>query len=415
MEACERGPLSVVEMLVNHDKGLLEFESDSKQTPLLYAVENGHVDLVRFLLDRGANVHGTPQGARTTLMVVCQETGNLDILRLLLAAGSNVEARDAFQQTALHHAASSRNVEAVRALILQHNANMFAVDNTGNTPFDRACYCEQTPEAAELLLEIFGNKMTQEHGRLTLHELLKVAEYSFAETEDLYPPPNTLRICIPLGTLTLTHWRTLVQSFDMELIRNRDDNGKLPIHIACRTDPPLNSPLVVSLSLGELAWKHLRTLVQYIGTAFVRNRDDNGNSSTHLACRTNTPLEVLSALVDLDSATLQIADYSGNLPLHDCCFGAVDHSSVQYLVEQGGVGTLAARNRQGLLPLHILCGSKNPPLRTVQYSIQSFPESVAAQTDSGEYPFMIAAAEISSASLSVVYELVRAKPDLVNP
>ena len=34
-----------------------------------------------------------------------------------------------------------------------------------------------------------------------------------------------------------------------------------------------------------------------------------------------------------------------------------EYASVQYLVEQGGVGTLAARNRDGALPLHVLCES----------------------------------------------------------
>jgi hypothetical protein len=76
---------------------------------------------------------------------------------------------------------------------------------------------------------------------------------------------------------------------------------------------------------------------------------------------------------------------------------------------------LAARNHHGALPLHLLCGSTNPSLRTVQYMIRSFPESVAAQTNVGQYPFMIAACTSSTPSLSVVYELVRTKPNLVIP
>jgi hypothetical protein len=86
------------------------------------------------------------------------------------------------------------------------------------------------------------------------------------------------------------------------------------------------------------------------------------------------------------------------------------------LVEQGGGGTLTARNHKGALPLHNLVASTNPPLRTVQYLIHSFAGAVTAQTeDEGPYPFMVAACDTSSASLSVVYELVRANPDLVLP
>ena len=88
---------------------------------------------------------------------------------------------------------------------------------------------------------------------------------------------------------------------------------------------------------------------------------------------------------------------------------------VRFFVERGGVVTLAARNHQGALPLHVLCGSTNPSLGTVQYMVQSFPGSVTARTNAGQYPFVIAAGESSTASLSVVYELVRASPNLVVP
>ena len=128
-------------------------------------------------------------------------------------------------------------------------------------------------------------------------------------------------------------------------------------------------------------------------------------------------VEILAMLVEQDPTSLQIADSSGNLPLHECCSGSVDYSSMRYLVNQGGVGTLAARNHQGALPLHVLCGSTNPSWRTVQYLIQSFPGSVSMRTHSGEYPFLMAAATDSSGgtsfSLSVVYELVRADPDVL--
>ena len=84
-----------------------------------------------------------------------------------------------------------------------------------------------------------------------------------------HSPRNPLQIDSPLAKLTLKHWRTLIHTLDMELIRNRDDTGKLPVHIACQTI---------------------------------------------------APLEVLAMLGALGPAALQIADYSGALPLHDCTF-----------------------------------------------------------------------------------------------
>jgi serine/threonine-protein phosphatase 6 regulatory ankyrin repeat subunit A len=285
-------------------------------------------------------------------------------MRMLLAAGVDVEARDRRQETALHHAAREGDIEAAREFILEHNANMFVVDRYGETPFDFACSMRSS-NAVNSLLEMYGSKMNQDEGHLALHAILHAANYSFPETGVFHPPLNPpLQIILPMGTLTLKHWRTLLQSLDIELIRNRDDSGKLPIHIGCLT---------------------------------------------------NSPVEILSTLVELDSATLQIADHSGALPLHECCRGIVDYSSVLYLVEQGGVGTLAARNNQGELPLHVLCASTNPQCRSVQCLIQSSPRSVTMRTNAGEYPFMMAACETSTASLNVVYELVRVNPDLVVP
>ena len=435
-KACEEGLVAFVEMLIDHDNGLLEIENDFYgDTPLSLAIDSGHADIVRLLMDRGANVHAVHDG-QTTLMNACQQGGSLEIVGLLLAAGVEVEARDKSRQTALHHAVGGRNLDAVlfllrqgacvhvtdsdgltilmtacqtgslevvrlllalgldleardslqqtalyhaaeggefrvvHELILHHNANIFAVNEDGKTPFDAACsggfmFIRDIfirDSILDCFLETYGKRLTQNHGRLALHVLLWSAEYSFNEN-GFHPPLNQLlRIRVPLGYLTLKHFCTLLLSLDAELIRNQDQSGKLPIHIAGRA---------------------------------------------------NAPVEVLTGLVQLDSATLQIANHSGALPIHECCSGVVEYSCVRYLVEQGGVGTLAARNQQGALPLHTLCGSTNPPLRALQFLIKSFPGSVRARTNTGQYPVMRAACNTSTVSLSVVYELVRACPELL--
>ena len=82
-----------------------------------------------------------------------------------------------------------------------------------------------------VLLPIFsGNKMIEDHGQRALHVVLKGAKYSFVETLPFHPPLNTLQISLPLGKLTLKHLRTLISILDIEWIRNLDDSGKLPIH-----------------------------------------------------------------------------------------------------------------------------------------------------------------------------------------
>ena len=152
---------------------------------------------------------------------------------------------------------------------------------------------------------------------------------------------------------------------------------------------------------------NFRILLSNLGPELLHNRDESGKLPIHIACRSKAPVEVLALLVEHDTATLQMADRTGTLPLHECCCGAVDYSSVRFLVEKGDFANLAARNQEGALPQHLLCESTNPSLRTVHYLIQSYPEAVAAQTNAGHYPFM------KVASLSLLYELVRTNPGFV--
>ena len=133
-DAIDQGHLSTVEILLNHDNGLLEIEGSFGKTPLLRALCKEQFGIVRFLLDRGANALATDVDGRTTLMLACDNGADLEIVRRLLAAGVSVEARDKDQHTALHHAAPWGNVETIRELIVEHNANMFAVDKYGKRP-----------------------------------------------------------------------------------------------------------------------------------------------------------------------------------------------------------------------------------------------------------------------------------------
>ena len=336
------------------------------ETPLHYATGCESVNLVQFLLQSGASVDAIDANGQTPLIRACRLT-NPDIVRLLLAAGVTTTIRDSHQRLALHYAALHNSIGIVVGLKLDPNANIFAVEEGGSTPFDDAGVA-----VAPLFIEVYCNKMTQDHGRLALHAILCSAVYSFVFEGDYFHPPLnlTLQIRLQLGKLTFQQFRTMLQSLGTELIRNRDDIGKLPLHIACQA---------------------------------------------------NAPVEILSTLVDIDPSTLQVADDNGAVPIHYLLLNGsrggppTEYASVQYLVEQGGVDTLKASTTQyGFLPLHTYLYRSTPPLlRIVQYLIQSFPGSVASATNAGDFPFMMAACETSSASLSVVYELLRANPALV--
>ena len=178
-------------MLINHDNGLLKDTKFEGSTPLIAAIRAGHIDVVRFLINRGASVHETATGGTTALMAACRKD-RLDIIRLLLNAGADVEASDAEQRTALHIAAVWSGVEAMRELICEHNANMFATSSDGNTIFDKIYYRGRDVVVRTFLIEAYGIKMVQDKGRLALHSILSAAYFWFAEAEGFHLPSESV-------------------------------------------------------------------------------------------------------------------------------------------------------------------------------------------------------------------------------
>ena len=129
-------------------------------------------------------------------------------------------------------------------------------------------------------------------------------------------------------------------------------------------------------------------------------------------------------LVERAPATLHMVDHAGDLPLHKycrCCCDTTDLASVlRFPVDRGGVGTLAGRNQEGALPLHVLlCGASTTtaslPLQVIRFLILGFPGALSVPTNAGLYPFMIAASNSSFELMSVVYEMIRANPSLAMP
>ena len=372
MLAAQSGNLEVVRFL--KERGCnVHATNRNGETTLMMAAQGGRREVVRFLLDCGCNVHATDYFGRNALKFATVD-GCPDTVRLLLAAGVNVDACDHDNQTALHDAARFRKLDVLRELLL-YNANMFPVDVRGKTPFDCA---ENKEEVQDLLIQMYSSRLSRENeGQLALHTLLGNAEYSFDRFE-------------------------------------RDgDWGHPPLH-----------PLRVKLQLGSLKWKHLRTLFLSVDEELLRRRDDNGKLPIHIACQTNAPLDVLVALVERDPATLHMADHAGELPLHKycrCCCDTTDlASALRFLVDRGGVGTLAGRNQEGALPLHVLlCGASTTTaslhLLVIRFLILGFPGALSVPTNAGLYPFMIAASNSSFELMSVVYEMIRANPSLAMP
>lgn len=86
--ACCGGFLEVADFLI---KAGADIELGAS-TPLMEAAQEGHLDLVRYLLESAADVHAQTQTGDTALTYAC-ENGHTDVADLLLQFGANLVDR----------------------------------------------------------------------------------------------------------------------------------------------------------------------------------------------------------------------------------------------------------------------------------------------------------------------------------
>jgi len=334
------------------------------------------------VLDNGADVNAADPHGVTPLMKACS-CGSRQLIQLLLDRGSLLMDRDAWGKTALHVAASREDdppiedveeedprqaVEVVRELI-ERGADMSVRNNRDQTPFDLVANQDDADatEICNVLLTAYKVQLVARDGLLVLHAILREAIYlQMPRGRSFHAPLHPLGVRLPFGTLGFSQFWVWLRSFDANLIQSRDnnDNGALPIHVA------------------------------------------SGNGA---------PSEVLRILVDLDPASLHIPDHTGALAVHVVCgSGRANLESLRLLVEQGGVGTLSARDHMGALPLHRLLGTRDsrPDLDAVKFLVQAFRGSLSIPNSSGELPFAVACK--TSCSVDVMHVLLTAYPDALS-
>lgn len=103
-EACRRGRLIIVKMLVNH--GFSLENSDA----LIEAVKSGNAELVAWLLDQGIDIHHKQDQA----LVEAVEHKETKIFQLLMERGASLHTQD----DVISHMISINGFEIVRSYLL---------------------------------------------------------------------------------------------------------------------------------------------------------------------------------------------------------------------------------------------------------------------------------------------------------
>lgn len=143
-------------------------------SPLHSAAAVGSVELCKALIDLGLNVHNVCHQGLTPLMLASGSTGakSVELVEMLLAKGADVHHRgDQDQSTALHRAANGRKPAVVR-LLVEHGADVGALDKTGQTPLHwtvKNDFMDTTIAVLEAVVASDGSTQTCRNKRFLLN------------------------------------------------------------------------------------------------------------------------------------------------------------------------------------------------------------------------------------------------------
>jgi len=137
--------MDIIQLLVRHGANLENGREGSRGTALgslikrLESVDESRLAIAQFLLEAGADPNSPDDVGETPLHGSCNTpNNNVGIIRVLLERGANLEAQCVEGRTTLHVACEYGSLENVRELVSNHQANIFARDYDGKTPFDLA-------------------------------------------------------------------------------------------------------------------------------------------------------------------------------------------------------------------------------------------------------------------------------------
>jgi ankyrin repeat protein len=199
----------VVNELLEHGADIEAAEKYGK-TPLHFASDHGHLAVVKDLLSANASNVAT------------------SILGKRKSGGANIEAKDSDGDTPLHKASLCNSLPVIKAL-LSGGANILAANNEGLFPIDHAL-----PRGKAAVTKCLLRKLYATNRRLPLHGLVEDLTWiGNPYSRDVPPLRYALHRNVPDTDDTVKILEYLVAQ-DPALLSSRDQDGSLPLHVACR-------------------------------------------------------------------------------------------------------------------------------------------------------------------------------------
>ncbi|KAL2344995.1 hypothetical protein Fmac_006280 [Flemingia macrophylla] len=201
-------PPRIVQVLLDHEPGMIKTFAQSNATPLISAATRGHADVVEELLSRDpTQLEMTRSNGKNALHLAARQ-GHVNVVKILLQKDPQLARRtDKKGQTALHMAVKGVSCEVVKLILAADAAIVMLPDKFGNTALHVATRKKRTEIVNELLLlpDTIVNTLTRDHktaldlaeGLPISEEILEIKEclirYGAVKANDLNQPRDELR------------------------------------------------------------------------------------------------------------------------------------------------------------------------------------------------------------------------------
>jgi ankyrin repeat protein len=216
---------------------VLELTGGGGWTTLHWAISNGHVQVVKVLREHGADIEATANSGWTPLHLAAMK-GHLAVVTGLLSPngilgkrksrGANIEAADERGDTPLHKASRNGHFPVVKALV-NGGANILEANNDGRLPIHLAVSRRKSAVAKYLLQQLYATTRP-----LPLHELLEDLTWIGNPNSSDVPPLRDALHQDVLDTDDVVEILEYLVSRNPALLSSRDQDGTLPLHVACR-------------------------------------------------------------------------------------------------------------------------------------------------------------------------------------
>jgi ankyrin repeat protein len=297
-EAARAGNIAAMELLLS--RGADPDTQDAKGNSALHLgiPPENHREAISLLLAYQANSNLRDEHGDSPLHIVITLNRNSGIVQALLSGGTDVSIRNIDGKTALYLAVEEGRTEII-PLLLSYQSDIFAADNGGITPFERALEMGNPVLSALITPETVFQ--TDSAGNTMLHKAIE----NSADVKTI--------------NLILEH-RALVNA------RNRE--GDTSLHLAVRLNEAESGELLIARGADIFA--------------------PNAKGETPLYLVFHSPGGVRRWMIN--SHTVMARDGLGNGILHYAAQWRID-SHIPYIVQQGA--DLEAKNAAGETPLFV--------------------------------------------------------------